>query len=277
MEIQNVLRKYNFRYKKSLGQNFISDDGLLKAIVRDADVQKDDLVLEIGAGAGTLTRALAESAAEVLAFDVDEALAPVLAENLAGRDNVKVYFRDVLNMTDEELSEITLGRKFKVVANLPYYITTPLIMRFLESGLPVASLTVMVQKEVADRLVARAGTPDYGSITLAVRLRGEAKIARKVSRKMFFPEPSVDSAVVNIVITDPYKDFSAYSTLKKLIRAGFAMRRKTLANNIVAAFAVKKEYTTKLLASFGHNENVRGEALELADYVNIASQIDLLR
>lgn len=277
MEIQNVLRKYNFRYKKALGQNFISDDGLLKAIVRDADVQKDDLVLEIGAGAGTLTRELAESAAEVLAFDVDEALAPVLAESLAGRDNVKVYFRDVLSMSDEELSELTLGRKFKVAANLPYYITTPLIMRFLESGLPVASLTVMVQKEVADRLVARAGTPDYGSITLAVRLRGEAKIVRKVSRKMFFPEPSVDSAVVNIVITDPYKDFPALTTLKKLIRAGFAMRRKTLANNIVAAFATKKEETAKMLAALGYNENVRGEALELTDYVKIASQLDLLR
>ncbi|MDD3946354.1 MAG: 16S rRNA (adenine(1518)-N(6)/adenine(1519)-N(6))-dimethyltransferase RsmA [Clostridia bacterium] len=273
MEINNVLRKYNFRFKKSLGQNFISDTGLLEAIVKDADIQNNDLVLEIGAGAGTLTRALTQKAEKVIAFDVDEALGPILAENLTGIDNVEVYFRDILKMSDDELAEITEGKRFKVVANLPYYITTPLIMRFIESNLPVDSLTVMVQKEVADRLTARASTPEYGAITLAVKLRGETKVVRKVSRNMFFPAPNVDSAVIHIVINSEFDQSEQTKTLKRLIKAGFAMRRKTLANNIAAAFPVSKQRAAELIKESGLNEQIRGEALTLEDYKLIVSKL----
>lgn len=273
MEIKSILQKYNFRFKKSLGQNFISDTGLLKAIARDSGTDKDDLVIEVGAGAGTLTRALAEAAEEVLAFEVDEALAPILAESLIGLDNVRVYFKDILEMSDKELEELTGGKRFRVVANLPYYITTPLIMRFIESGLPVISLTVMVQKEVADRLTAQADTAEYGAVTLAVRLRGEAKIVRKVSRNMFYPAPQVDSAIINIEINKDLDISAQGRTLKKLIKAGFAMRRKTLANNITAAFAVSKTRAAEIIAEAGFAPSIRGEALRLEDYQKLADII----
>jgi 16S rRNA (adenine1518-N6/adenine1519-N6)-dimethyltransferase len=277
MEIQQILRKYDFRFKKSLGQNFIADKGLLSAIVRDAGIENTDLVLEIGAGAGTLTRELSEKAAEVYAFEVDESLAPILAENLSELDNVKVYFRDILKMTDPQVEEITGGRAFKVAANLPYYITTPLIMRFLESRLPVTSLTVMVQKEVADRLIAKPSTPEYGAITLAVRQRGDAKIVRKVSKNMFYPAPKVDSAVVRIDINHPRALSPEGKTLSRLIKAGFAMRRKTLVNNISMAFGLSKEAAIAIIKSAGLPETIRGEALDLDNYKALAAAISALK
>ncbi|HOB63951.1 MAG: 16S rRNA (adenine(1518)-N(6)/adenine(1519)-N(6))-dimethyltransferase RsmA [Clostridiales bacterium] len=277
MEIQQILRKYDFRFKKSLGQNFIADKGLLSAIVRDAGIENTDLVLEIGAGAGTLTRELSEKAAEVYAFEVDESLAPILAENLSELDNVKVYFRDILKMTDPQVEEITGGRAFKVAANLPYYITTPLIMRFLESRLPVTSLTVMVQKEVADRLIAKPSTPEYGAITLAVRQRGDAKIVRKVSKNMFYPAPKVDSAVVRIDINHPRDLSPEGKTLSRLIKAGFAMRRKTLVNNISMAFGLSKEAAIAIIKSAGLPETIRGEALDLDNYKALAAAISALK
>ena len=169
MEILDILKKYSFVFKKSLGQNFLTDSQLLDAIARDAGVEKTDTVVEIGAGAGTLTRALAARAARVVAFDIDEALVPVLRESLTGVENAEVVFRDVLKCSDEELLGI-IGGRFKVVANIPYYITTPLVMRFAESSLPVDSVTVTVQKEVAERLVAEAGTPEYGAISATIAL-----------------------------------------------------------------------------------------------------------
>lgn len=277
MEIQQILRKYDFRFKKSLGQNFIADKGLLSAIVRDAGIENTDLVLEIGAGAGTLTRELSEKAAEVYAFEVDESLAPILAENLSELDNVKVYFRDILKMTDPQVEEITGGRAFKVAANLPYYITTPLIMRFLESRLPVTSLTVMVQKEVADRLIAKPSTPEYGAITLAVRQRGDAKIVRKVSKNMFYPAPKVDSAVVRIDINHPRDLSPEGKTLSRLIKAGFAMRRKTFVNNISMAFGLSKEAAIAIIKSAGLPETIRGEALDLDNYKALAAAISALK
>lgn len=274
MEFQDVLRKYNFRYKKGLGQNFITDESLLRAIVKDAGVASDELVLEIGAGAGTLTRALAERAQEVIAFDVDQELSGILSETLSGIPNVKTIFADVLTLKDAQISALTGGRSFRVVANLPYYITTPLVMRFIESSLPVISLTVMVQKEVADRFCARPDTPDYGAITLAIRLRGEAKMMRKVGRQAFFPSPNVDSAVVRIDIEDRYAARGDIKTVKKLIKAGFAMRRKTLVNNMNAAFPIGKEEAAAMLMKLGYSATVRGEAISLEDYLKIASALE---
>jgi 16S rRNA (adenine1518-N6/adenine1519-N6)-dimethyltransferase len=274
MEFQEILRKYNFRYKKGLGQNFITDETLLRAIVRDAGVTSEDLVLEIGAGAGTLTRALAGQAKQVIAFEVDKELSGILNETLSGLSNIRLVFADVLTLSDEEITELTGGKSFRLVANLPYYITTPLVMRFIESGLPVASLTVMVQKEVADRFCALPNTEDYGAITLAIRLRGEPRITRKIGRQAFFPSPNVDSAVVRIDIKDDYSAQNNTGTIKKLIRAAFAMRRKTLVNNLHAAFSLSKEAAAALLTDIGYPSDVRGEVLSLEDYRKIAEELD---
>ena len=194
MEVKEILKKHGFVFKKNLGQNFLTEGSLLRAIVKDAGVTENDVVVEIGTGAGTLTSAISEKAKWVYTFDVDNALKPVLEETLAGKENVTLNFLDVLKCSDEKLKEIIGEDPFKVVANIPYYVTTPLIMRFLESDLPCKSLTVMVQKEVADRLVADPDTENYGAITLAVELRGVAKVTRPVSRMLFHPAPKVDSA-----------------------------------------------------------------------------------
>ncbi|MBQ3755208.1 MAG: 16S rRNA (adenine(1518)-N(6)/adenine(1519)-N(6))-dimethyltransferase, partial [Clostridia bacterium] len=175
INLKDIIQGTDFHFNKALGQNFISDTNLLDAIVADSGITEDDTVVEIGTGGGTLTRSIAKVAKKVFSFEVDRNLEPVLALSLQGLDNVEVIFRDVLRMKDAQFEEIVEG-EFKVIANLPYYITTPLIMRFLESGLKAKSLTVMVQKEVADRIAAKPNTPDYSAITLAVEMVGGAKI-----------------------------------------------------------------------------------------------------
>ena len=266
--VKDIIRGVNFRFNKALGQNFITDGNLLDAIVADSGVTGDDVVVEIGTGAGTLTRALAKVAKKVFSFEVDRNLEPVLALSLQGVDNVEVVFRDVLKMKDDALAEI-VGDKFKVVANLPYYVTTPLAMRFLESSLDVESLTVMVQKEVADRFVAKANTADYSAITLAIECVGNARVTRNVSRNMFYPSPNVDSAVVRIDVDRQKLAGENTALLHKLVRGAFAMRRKTLANNLSVAFRMSKQQAAELIESCGFSPLVRGEALSLCDYVKL--------
>lgn len=266
--VKDIIRGVNFRFNKALGQNFITDGNLLDAIVADSGVTGDDVVVEIGTGAGTLTRALAKVAKKVFSFEVDRNLEPVLALSLQGVDNVEVVFRDVLKMKDDALAEI-VGNKFKVVANLPYYVTTPLAMRFLESSLDVESLTVMVQKEVADRFVAKANTADYSAITLAIECAGNARVTRNVSRNMFYPSPNVDSAVVRIDVDRQKLAGESTALLHKLVRGAFAMRRKTLANNLSVAFRMSKQQAAELIESCGFSPLVRGEALSLCDYVKL--------
>lgn len=267
--VKDIIRGVDFHFNKALGQNFITDGNLLDAIVADSGITSEDIVVEIGTGAGTLTRAIAKVAKKVYSFEVDRNLEPVLALSLQGVENVEVIFRDVLRMKDDDLCEI-VGGKFKVVANLPYYITTPLAMRFIESTLEVESVTIMVQKEVADRFVAKANTADYSAITLAIEMAGEAKITRNVSRNMFFPSPNVDSAVVRIDINRHKLDGENTQFLHKLVRASFAMRRKTLANNLSVAFGISKQDATDLIVSAGFAPLVRGEALSLEDYKRLA-------
>lgn len=269
INLKDIIKGTNFRFNKALGQNFISDTNLLDAIVTDSGIEAGDTVVEIGTGGGTLTRSIAKVAKKVFSFEVDRNLEPVLALSLQGLDNVEVVFRDVLKMNDEELEEIVQG-EFKVVANLPYYITTPLVMRFLESGLNVKSLTVMVQKEVALRLVAEPNTPDYSAITLAVNMAGEAKITRNVSRNMFFPAPNVDSAVVRIDIDRHKLDGEDFALVHKLVRSAFLMRRKTLVNNLSQAFGISKQEATEKITSAGLDAMVRGEALGLDDYIKLS-------
>lgn len=268
-ELSDILRASGFRFNKALGQNFIFDGNLLDAIVSDAGVTAEDTVVEIGTGAGTLTARLAARAKKVFSFEVDERLRPVLDISLKGAENVEVVFRDVMKMKDDELREM-IGGEFKVVANLPYYITTPLIMRFAESSLPVSSLTVMVQKEVADRLTAEVGSADYAAVTLAVKVFGDAAVTRIVDRHMFRPAPNVDSAVVRIDRVPGRLDGADEKLVRKLVRAAFAMRRKTLVNNLAASFGIPKQQATDLVTSCGFPADVRGERLSLDDFIRLS-------
>ena len=268
-ELSDILRASGFRFNKALGQNFIFDGNLLDAIVSDAGITAEDTVVEIGTGAGTLTARLAARAKKVFSFEVDERLRPVLDISLKGAENVEVVFRDVMKMKDDELREM-IGGEFKVVANLPYYITTPLIMRFAESTLPVRSITVMVQKEVADRLTAEVDSADYAAVTLAVKVFGDAAVTRIVDRHMFRPAPNVDSAVVRIDRVPGRLDGADEKLVRKLVRAAFAMRRKTLVNNLAASFGIPKQQATDLVTACGFPADVRGERLSLDDFIRLA-------
>lgn len=271
--IKDIIRGVDFHFNKALGQNFITDANLLDAIVADSGINGDDTVVEIGTGAGTLTRAIAKVAKKVYSFEVDRNLQPVLALSLQGVDNAEVIFRDVLKIKDDELKSV-VGDSFKVVANLPYYITTPLAMRFIESTLDVKSVTIMVQKEVALRFVAKPNTADYSAITLAIEIAGNAQITRNVSRNMFFPSPNVDSAVVRIDIDRTKLDGENAPLLHKLVRSSFAMRRKTLANNLSVAFQIDKQEAGKLIEEAGFSPMVRGEALSLDDYKKLTKTLE---
>ena len=258
-ELKDTLIKHSFQFKKQFGQNFISDGNLLKSIVDASGIDEHTTVVEVGCGAGTLTRALAERAKKVYAFDIDRDLQPVLAETLAGLENVEVIFRDFnkinLREFEEEIGEYT------VVANLPYYITTPLVMKFLEESDKVQGVSIMVQEEVAERFCAKENTAEYGSITAAIALKGEAKIVKRVSRNMFYPRPNVDSAVVKIDFQRgriAVKDEKAY---RQTVKCAFLNRRKTLENNLVNFFSISRERAKDALSSAGVDEKARGETL----------------
>ena len=271
MSIADILAGANFSFEKKFGQNFITDKNLLAAIVDEAGVT-GGTVLEIGAGAGTLTAALAAKADRVISYEIDKNLAPVLSQTLAGLDDkAEVIFRDIMKESDEELDGI-LGGPYKLVANLPYYITTPVIMRFLEREHKPESISVMVQKEVGERLIAAPGTSDYGAITAAVALEGTARITRIVPRTMFTPRPNVDSCVVRIDMHDKYAGADK-QLVKKIIRAAFAMRRKTLANNLCAAFSLTRGEAEGLLTSCGFDVRVRGEKLGVEDFIKLAENL----
>lgn len=258
-EIKSVLARHAFVFKKKYGQNFLTDANLLSAIVRDAGVEKDTSVLEIGAGAGALTRELSRAAKKVIAYEIDVSLRPVLAETLAGCENCEVVFGDILR-ADMTGLERELGR-YRVVANLPYYVTTPVIMRFLENAAHCEGITVMVQEEVAERFCAQAGTPAYGAVTAAIAFKGEARIMRRVPRTMFLPRPNVDSAVVRIDFCEgriPVRNTAAY---RAAVRCAFASRRKTLENNLVNVFRISREQARGVLASAGIADMARGETL----------------
>jgi 16S rRNA (adenine1518-N6/adenine1519-N6)-dimethyltransferase len=245
---------------------------LLRAVAADSGAGKDDTVVEIGAGAGGLTLALSEAAGKVCAFEVDNSLESILKETLKDCANTQVIFKDVLKMSDAEIAEIA-GESFCVAANLPYYITTPLIMRFLESSLGVKSLTVMVQKEVAERITARHNTKEYSSITLAVDFYADAEIKRIVGRNMFFPVPNVDSALLKLtVVPDKYKVKNKEKFLK-FLNSAFYMRRKTFANNLNAVFGLEKEKIGQILSDCGYSQSIRGEALAMADFLKLYERI----
>ena len=272
--ITDTLKKNNFRFNKQFGQNFITDQNLLRAIVDDAKITKDDVVVEIGPGAGTLTKEIAKKAKEVYSFEIDNNLAPILNETLQDCPNSTVIFKDFQKVDDEQLIQILNNREYKVVANLPYYITTPIIMKFIESAYPPKSITVMVQKEVAERLKSNAVTSEIGAISLSIALYGDVEMTRVVSRKMFMPEPNVDSAVIRIDMQDKYDNIDK-KPVKKLIKAAFNMRRKTFLNNISNAFNISKDRIKEVLKELNIDENIRGEAVSIDNYIAIAKNLGI--
>lgn len=272
MEIKDILIANNFRYNKTLGQNFITDKNLLSAIVADAKVDTEDTVVEIGTGAGSLTRALAKVCKRVITFEVDRNLQPILDKTLADLDNVEVVFADILKLTDEEIQSI-VKEPFKVVANLPYYITTPLIMRFFESALSIKSLTLMMQKEVADRLVAKENTSAYGAITAVIDLEADTIITRAISRKLFFPQPNVDSALIHIEMKGDKYNCGDIKFVKKVIKSAFMWRRKTLANNLVSTFSISKQTSENILKALNFEATVRGEKLSPKEFCLLAKEL----
>ena len=259
MELRSILEKHGFQFKKQFGQNFLTDTNLLDSIVAASGIDENTTVVEIGCGAGTLTRAIAQKAKKVYAFDVDVKLQPVLAETLAGLDNVEVIFRD-FNKLDLAEFEKEIG-EYAVVANLPYYITTPLVTKLLEESKLVKSASIMVQEEVAFRFCAKEDTAEYGAITAAIALKGSAKIIKKVPRTMFMPRPNVDSAVVKIDFERgriPVLDEKAY---RQTVKCAFLNRRKTLENNLINSFGVSRETSKEILKVCGIDEKARGETL----------------
>ena len=259
MDLRSILERHGFEFKKQFGQNFLTDVNLLDSIVALSGIDENTTVVEIGCGAGTLTRAIAKKAKKVYAFDVDVKLQPVLAETLAGLENVEVIFRD-FNKLDLKEFEKEIG-EYSVVANLPYYITTPLVTKLLEESDLVKSASIMVQEEVAFRFCAKEDTPEYGAITAAIALKGTAKIIKKVPRTMFMPRPNVDSAVVRIDFERgriPVLDEKAY---RQAVKCAFLNRRKTLENNLINSFGVSRETSKEILRVCGTEEKARGETL----------------
>lgn len=268
-----VIKKYEFCFQKKFGQNFLIDGHVLDKIIAGAGVTKDDMVLEIGPGIGTMTQYLAEAAGKVVAVEIDRNLLPILQETLADYDNVKVIHADVLSLDLEKLvQEENGGRPIKVVANLPYYITTPIIMALFEQHVPLANVTVMVQKEVAARMKSGPGSKDYGALSLAVQYYAEPYIVANVPCNCFMPRPNVDSTVIRLTrYEEPPVQVKDEKMLFKIIRASFNQRRKTLQNglNNSSELNFTKDQIAAAIAEAGFSPSVRGEALTLEQFAKL--------
>lgn len=270
-----ILKKYNFTFQKKYGQNFLIDTHVLDKIIRAAGIQKEDFVLEIGPGIGTMTQYLVQAAGKVAAVEIDRALIPILEDTLSEYGNVRIINEDVLKMDLGKLAEEESGgRPMKVVANLPYYITTPIIMGLFERHIPIESITVMVQKEVADRMQAAPGTKDYGALSLAVQYYAEPYIAAFVPPNCFMPRPKVGSAVIRLNChKKPPVWVKDEELLFRIIRASFNQRRKTLANGLSNApdLAVSKELIIDSIKKMGKGASVRGETLTLEEFARLSN------
>ncbi len=277
----SILQRHGIAAQKKFGQNFLIDDHVLRKIVDAAQITKDDFVLEIGPGIGTLTQYLGDAAGEVCAVEIDANLIPVLAETLSGYPNVSVIHADVMKLDlGALLAERAQGRPVKVVANLPYYITTPILMRLLEEGLPLTSITVMIQKEVAQRMAAAPGSKAFGALSLAVRYYAEPYLAANVPPNCFIPRPSVASTVIRLSIRpEPAVSAAHPEQMFELFRAAFQQRRKTLANAVgnYTGLPYTREQTAQALESIGLPAAVRGEALSLQEFAALSDALDAVR
>lgn len=269
------LSKHNFKFNKSFGQNFIFDTNLLNAIVRDAGINENSVVLEIGAGAGTLTSALAKTAKQVLAYEIDENLKPILQENLKEFKNCEVVFKDILKESTTNI-EKKLNNNYSIIANLPYYITTPIIFKFLEEATKLDKMAIMVQKEVAERIIAKENTKDYGLLTVSVNAVANTKIVRIVKRDMFTPAPNVDSAIVLIEMTDNKYGIDNLNLFKQVTKSAFNMRRKTLTNNLKNTFSYSQEQLETVFNTLSLPINIRGEALSVQQFAELSNELNKL-
>lgn len=271
MELKKTIQKNDFHFNKRFGQNFIDDTSLLNKIADVSEIGKDDTVLEIGVGAGTLTRVLSERAKKVIGYEIDKNLVPVLRETLSGVENAEVVFRDFMRETPENVCDI-VGDEFIVVANLPYYITSPITMRLLEEFPSCKRIVVMVQKEVAERFTAKSGSKDYGSITAAIDYYGDASYEFTVTRDYFYPVPNVDSAVVRIDRRQKY-DVKSEKAFKEVLRIAFLSRRKTLVNNLINVLPVSRAAAEDVLTSLNFDKNIRGEVLDTQGFINLSNEL----
>lgn len=270
--LKQTLNKYGFSFKKAYGQNFLTDELLLSEIVENAGVNSETVVLEIGCGAGALTKELAKKAKKVVGYEIDLKLKPILQDVLSDFNNVEIVYKDIMKENLQQL-ENKLGKNYIMVANLPYYITTPIILEFLEKANNIKSMIIMVQEEVAFRLTANAGTSDYGAITVAIKTRGDSSIIKRVPREMFTPVPNVDSAVVKIDIDKnkyPKIDFVA---VRDLVRCAFNNRRKMFVNNVMQCYKIDRDTTENMLASCGISTTARGEVLSDSQFVELAEKL----
>ncbi len=274
--IKYIMEKYGFKFSKGLGQNFIIDENVLERIMDGSDISKDDVILEIGPGIGVMTNVLCENAKKVVSIEIDKSLIPVLSETVGHHENLKIINKDVLKVDLLSLVKEEFGeQKPKLIANLPYYVTTPIIMMFLEERIPVSDLIVMIQKEVADRIIAKPSTKAYGALSVVVQYFTEPSIVTRVSRGSFMPMPNVDSSVVRLKVRDnPPVELIDESLFFLTIKDGFGKRRKTLLNALSSGFLkISKEQAKIALDLAGIPENTRGEALSIDEFATLANAI----
>lgn len=266
-----ILKDNDFKFNKAYGQNFIFDKNFLKSIV-DMVITPEDIVVEIGAGAGTLTSMMAEVAKKVISFEIDNNLQPILAETLKSYQNCEVIFQDIMKVDIDKLEQ-KIGGDYIIVANLPYYITTPIIFKFLENAKHLKSMSIMVQLEVAERLTAKPNTKEYGAITPSIDYRANAKIIKRVGRHMFTPVPNVDSAIVKIDFVDNKYQITDNHVLDETIKAVFAMRRKTISNNLKSHFHLQNEQIENICRNISISPAARGETLNTSTLVDLSNEI----
>ena len=273
---KQIIKKYEFSFKKNFGQNFLVDERVLDKIVSAADINENDLVIEVGPGIGTLTQAMAKKAGKVISVEIDKTLVPILGELLEDYNNIEIINEDILKVDINEIIENHKGMNVKMAANLPYNITTPIIMGILEKHIPKDSLTVMIQKEVAYRMNAKPSTKDYGSLSLVTQYYCEPYLVANVPQNCFMPRPNVDSAVIKLsILKEPRIKVKNEKFMFDFIKAGFSQRRKTLVNCIFNSGLVtlNKEELGKVLNELGYDERVRGESLTLEDYGKISDKM----
>lgn len=276
MDVKRILQKHGFYFKKAYGQNFLTDENLLDDIVSLSKITADDVVVEIGCGAGTLTRAIAKKAKRVIGYEIDTKLQGILSEMLEDFSNVEIIYQDIMQMNMSEF-EKPLKDGYYVVANLPYYITTPILMRFIEEAKFVKGLILTVQKEVAERLASKEGTSDYGAITAMVNLVGDASLVKIINRDMFLPPPNVDSAVVKIDINRNKFKVKDVKTYREAVQIAFGNRRKTLCNNLMNSLKINRENAEKILTDLDIPLMARGETLSAEKFVQLADYLFEMR
>lgn len=276
---KEVVQKHNFKFSKSLGQNFLIDTNVIDKILEGARVKEGDYVIEVGPGIGTLTKEMGRKAEKVVAIEIDKTLIPILEETLSDFPNIEVINQDILKVDVQELVKEKLnGGPVKLIANLPYYITTPIVMKFLEEDIPVTDIVVMVQKEVADRMNAKPSTKDYGALSVAVQYYCDTEIVAKAPRHMFMPQPNVDSTVIGLHIREEKKyNVDNEDIFFKTVKASFGQRRKTLLNSLGGLGFLNKDQIREALQEANIDEKRRGETLSIEEFASLSNAVNRIQ